>query len=97
MSASKTVSLRTAAAVLFTSVVAPVLVSMVTQEATSWQKALHRLPEDEPAAATADERPRAVQPPRATTGAKHAESSPAKTSLGRKVEEWLSPATARGR
>jgi hypothetical protein len=96
MPARKARFLRKAASVLFTSFVLPLLVSMTTQEATSWQKALQGALEQGPVAATADERPPIVKPPRATAGANDGESSPAKTPLGQEFEERLrAPASHR--
>ena len=89
-------SLRTATAVVFTSLVLPVLINMATLEATNCQKALHQALEGEPTATTVAEPPRGVQPPRATTGNNQAESSSAKTLPVSKIEEWLSAGAPRG-
>jgi len=97
MPARKARFLRKAASVLLTSFVLPLLVSMSTQEATSWQKALQGALEPEPAAATADERPHIVKPLRATASANDAESSPAKTPLDQKFEERLRAPTSHRR
>lgn len=97
MSARKSLSLRTAAAVLFTSVVAPVLVSMVTQELTSCQTGLHQALDGGPATTTAGVRPRVAPPPPATTGANQARTPPSKTPPGIKLEELFRAAASRGR
>jgi hypothetical protein len=89
MPARKARFLRKAASVLFTSFVLPLLASMSTQEATSWQKALQGALEQGPAVATADERPHIEKPPRATASANDAESSPAITPLGQEFGERL--------
>jgi hypothetical protein len=97
MPARKARFLRKAASVLLTSFVLPLLVSMSTQEVTSWEKALQGALEPEPAAATADERPHIVKPLRATASANDAESSPAKTPLDQKFEERLRAPTSHRR